>query len=326
MLQTFSDHEDMSDSPLITKRGLGKGLNALIRTPRTPPVNVTNIANPPPLPPAGFEAIKGEQILEVPLDMIVPSPFQPRKRFNEEHLQELADSIRELGLIQPLVVRPVNGKFELIAGERRWRACTKLQMEKVRVVTREARDEDVLEMAIIENVQREDLDPMEEAEAYSRLTIEFGLTQEEIAQKVGKKRATVANALRLLDLDRDVQLMVSQKHISPGHAKVLLGVKSRPEQKMLADVIIHKKLSVRDTETLVHEHIHGKASKPKKEGGGDIPSQEDAYIKFVVDKLRGRYSTNVVLNHGEKKGKIEIEYYGNDDLTRVLDLMGVKLD
>lgn len=317
----------MADStPSIPKRGLGKGLGALIKTPSTS----KGVANSPPLSEAGnappVPAVEGKQIMEVSLDQIVPSPFQPRKRFNDEHLEELAQSIKEHGLIQPLVVRPVNGKFELIAGERRWRACTKLKLEKVPIVTKEADDGDVLEMALIENLQREDLDPIEEAEAYSRLAIEFGLTQDEISKRVSKGRATVANSMRLLDLDRDVQLLVSQKHISAGHAKALLAIKNRPEQKMLADVIVRKKLNVRDTEALVQEHTQGKSSTKKTGGKESVPKEEDAYLKFVEDKLRSRYSTNVILKHGDKKGKIEIEYYGNDDLSRVLGLMGVDLD
>ncbi|MDF1752908.1 MAG: ParB/RepB/Spo0J family partition protein [Verrucomicrobiales bacterium] len=312
--------------PELPKRGLGKGLNALIRTPSS--VSITPPSHPAPSSPTpAVDPVTGEQILRVSLDQIVPSPFQPRKRFNDEHLEELAESIREHGLIQPLVVRPVNGKYELIAGERRWRACTKLQLENVPIVTRSATDKEVLEMALIENLQREDLDPIEEAEAYSRLAVEFGLKQEEIAKQVSKSRSDVSNTMRLLDLDRDVQLLVSQKHISRGHAKALLGVKNRPEQKMLADIVIRKKLTVRDTETLVQEYVHGKSTtKPKSDSDTGIPDKEDSYLKFVEDKLRGRYSTNVIINHKEKKGKIEIEYYGNEDLSRVLELMGVSLD
>ena len=322
----------MADTPSLPKRGLGKGLNALIKTPSSRS-NVTN--TPPPQEsaepgaapvPAPAPVIEGKQIMEVALDQIVPSPFQPRKRFNEENLEELANSIKEHGLIQPLVVRPVNGKFELIAGERRWRACTRLKLDKVPIVTKEADDGDVLEMALIENLQREDLDPIEEAEAYSRLAVEFGLTQDEISKRVSKGRATVANSMRLLDLDRDVQLLVSQKHISQGHAKALLAIKNRPEQKMLADIIVRKKLNVRDTEAMVQEHTQGKSSKKKTGGDSKVPNEEDNYLKFVEDKLRGRYSTNVILKHSEKKGKIEIEYYGNDDLSRVLELMGINLD
>lgn len=315
----------MADTPSLPKRGLGKGLNALIKTP----TNKSNVAPPPQaagtaVPPA--PKIEGKQILEVTLDQIVPSPFQPRKRFNEENLNELAQSIKEHGLIQPLVVRPVNGKFELIAGERRWRACTLLQLEKVPIVTKDAEDGDVLEMALIENLQREDLDPIEEAEAYNRLAVEFGLTQDEIGKRVSKGRATVANSMRLLDLDRDVQLLVSQKHISAGHAKALLAIKNRPEQKMLADIIVRKKMNVRDTEAMVQEHTHGKSSTKKSTDGGKPPEKEDKYLKFVEDKLREQFATNVVLKHGDKKGKIEIEYYGNENLSRVLEVMGVNLD
>ena len=304
----------------IPKRGLGKGLNALIKTPSTVPVNVTANHAPPPDPETG------EMVLRVSLDQIVQSPQQPRKRFNEEHLEELAQSISEVGLIQPLVVRRVGGKYELIAGERRWRACSRLNLETVPIVTREASDQQVLEIALIENLQREDLDPVEEAEAYRRLSVEYGLTHEDIAKHVSKTRSVVSNAIRLLDLDRDVQQLVSQKHISPGHAKVLLGVKSRPEQKMLADIVIRKKLNVRDTEELVHKHVHGTSKSKPAPKDDELPEQDDAYVKFIEDRLRGHYSTNVIVHHKEKKGKIEIEYYGNDDLNRVIELMGVHLD
>lgn len=313
----------MSDNPQLPKRGLGKGLNALIKTPITTPSNVTNQAGGTSIP---LQRLEGEQVLKVSLDQIVPSPFQPRKRFNEEQLGELMESIRDHGLIQPLVVRQVGNRFELIAGERRWRACSRLELSEVPVVTREASDKDVLEMALIENLQREDLDPIEEAEAYSRLAVEFGLKQDEIARQVGKKRTTVANVMRLLDLDRDVQQLVSQKHISQGHAKALLSVKSRPEQRMLADVVVRKGMSVRDTEVMVQEHVNGRSSSKSSPRDDGPPSEEDVYLKFVEDKLRSRYSTNVVLNHRDKKGKIEIEYYGNEDLSRVLELMGVNLD
>lgn len=313
-------------SEQLPKRGLGKGLNALIRTPSAVSLNAP--AQNGAAPAAPVEPISGEQVLRISIDQIVPSPLQPRKRFNEEHLGELAESIRSKGLIQPLIVRSVNGKFELIAGERRWRACKRLNLTEVPVVTKEASDQDVLEMAIIENLQREDLDPIEEADAYHKLSVEYGLKQEEIAQQVGKSRSDVSNTMRLLDLDRDVQQYVSQKHISRGHAKALLGVKNRPEQRMLADIVVKKKLTVRETEALVQEHLHG-SSTTKPKGNDDdlgIPSKDDTYLKFVEDKLRGRYSTNVVINHKDKKGKIEIEYYGNEDLSRVLELMGVNLD
>lgn len=294
---------------------LGQGLDALIRTPSSVPVSDSG--------KSVVDPATGEAIQRVALDQIVPSPFQPRKRFNEEQLAELVESIREHGVIQPLIVRKVGGKHELIAGERRWRACQQLDLDEVPVIVRRASDENALELALIENLQREDLDPMEEAEAYSRLAGEFGLTQESIAQRVGKNRATVANAIRLLDLDPAVQSLVSGKLLTTGHAKAILGIKGKREQKMIADVVIKKALTVRATEKLVSEHLNGRISTKKTSGSTRLPKQVEAYVRSIEDRLRGRFSTNISVHHGEKKGKIEIEYFGNDDLGRILDLLGV---
>lgn len=300
------------------KKGLGKGLGALIKTPSA--VSVDSPAS------GSSDPETGEAVLRVPLDRVEPSSLQPRKRFRDEQLDELVDSIREHGVIQPLIVRKMRGKkLELIAGERRWRACTRLELEEVPVIVRKASDRDVLEMALIENLQREDLDPLEEAEAYSRLAKEFSLKQEEIAQRVGKNRATVSNAIRLLDLDKEVQNLVSQRLISNGHAKAILGVKTKAEQRMLADMVVRKKLNVRDTEKLVSNHINGKSTK-KKTGGNQLSPKAETYIRQLQDQLRSRYSTNIAIKHSDKKGKIEIEYYGNEDLGRILELMGVTLD
>ncbi|MEM7698381.1 MAG: ParB/RepB/Spo0J family partition protein [Verrucomicrobiota bacterium] len=303
------------------KKGLGKGLIALIRTPSAvaveQPARSTGSAE--------ADEATGERILRVALDRVEPSSLQPRKRFADDALDELCGSIREHGVIQPLVVRPNGDRYELIAGERRWRACTRLELEEVPVILREASDRDVLEMALIENLQRENLDPLEEAEAYSRLAREFGLKQDEIAQRVGKSRASVSNAIRLLDLDEQVQSLVSQKLISSGHAKAILGVKAKAEQRLLADMVVRKKLNVRDTEKLVSDHINGAKSgkKPKAE---KLPSKAEAYVRQIQDSLRSRYATNVAIKHGDKQGKIEIEYYGNEDLGRILELMGIRMD
>lgn len=301
-----------------SKKGLGKGLNALIRTP-------DSVSVQPKPGQAEEDPGTGERVLRVPLDQVVASPFQPRKRFQEENLDELVESIREHGVIQPLIVRRVDGNHELIAGERRWRACTRLGLEEVPVILREASDRDVLEMALIENLQREDLDPLEEAHAYARLAADFGLKQDEIAQRVGKNRATVSNSIRLLDLDEQVQGLVSQRLLSSGHAKAILGIKTKAEQRLLAEMVVKKKLNVRDTEKLVTEQINGKTStkKPKK---SKMSPQAEAYIRQIQDQLRSRLSTNVAIHHGDKRGKIEIEYYGNEDLGRVLELMGISVD
>ncbi|MEC5127802.1 ParB/RepB/Spo0J family partition protein [Verrucomicrobiales bacterium BCK34] len=279
-----------------------------------------------PPPTGGGEDLEpGDRVLSVVLDKVVPSPLQPRTHFQEDQLNELVESIREHGIIQPLIVREVDGKYELIAGERRFRASTRLGLTEVPVILREASDRDVLEMALIENLQREDLDPLEEAVAYDRLAKEFGLKQEEIAQRVGKNRATVSNAIRLLDLDEQVQTMVSRGMISAGHAKAILGIKTKAEQRMVADMVVRKKMNVRDTEKLVSDQINGKST-PKKTAKPKISPQAEVYIRQIQDQLRSRYATNVAITHGDKRGKIEIEYYGNEDLGRVLELMGVSVD
>ena len=301
----------------MATKGLGKGLGALIKSPGSS----SNASL------ASAEPFDGEKVQEVTLDRIVPSPLQPRKRFNEEQLKELCDSIKEHGIIQPLIVRQVAGKLELIAGERRFRASERIQLPKVPVIVREADDGEVLEMALIENLQREDLDAIEEAEAFSRLAKEFGLKQEDIAKRVGKNRATVANSMRLLLLDKTVQSLISQKLITTGHAKAILGLKSNEEQKMVADMVVRKKLNVRATEKTVSDHLNGSQTKKKPtSGGGKISPQAEAYIRQIEDQLRSKFSTNIAVHHTDKKGKIEIEYYGNEDLGRILEVLGVSVD
>jgi ParB family chromosome partitioning protein len=298
----------------MAKPALGKGLGALINT---------RVAAPAPV-----EA-DGERIQTIPLADIVPSPLQPRTEFLPEHLNELVESIRERGIIQPLIVRKVDGKYELIAGERRWRASQIVGLTEAPAIVRKASDQEVLELALIENLQREDLNPIEEAAAYARLSREFGLTQEEISRRVGKSRASVANSMRLLDLDTDVQVMVRQGLISVGHAKVLLSLKSHEEQKLLADVIIRQSASVRTAEKLASEHLSklaGGTSSP----GGKRRSKEPAglapAILHVQNKLQQKLATRVVIQHAEKQGTISIEYYGSDDLQRLLQELGVNAD
>ena len=320
----------------MAKKGLGKGLSALISGPkRNRDAKETDGAgdgksSPQPIPGSPDAVAKavvadGDQVQHVPLARIVPSPFQPRKRFADEHLDGLVDSIREKGVVQPLIVRTRDGNdnLELIAGERRWRASRKLELETVPVIVREASDQEVLELALIENLQREDLNPIEEADAYSRLAKEFGLKQEEIAQRVGKNRATVANAMRLLDLEPSVKSLVAQAMISPGHAKAILGAKTPEEQKLLADMVMRGKLNVRATEKLVANHVAGRGGKQGGSKGTGKQRQLDPVLRSLQDRLKQRFSTNVQLQHGAKKGKIEIEYYGNDDLDRILDLLGL---
>ncbi len=276
------------------------------------------------------EVPPGERIVKVPLASITASPMQPRKHFREEQLTELMDSIREHGIIQPLTVRRVQGRLELIAGERRFRASEKLGLTEVPVIEREASDRDVLEMALIENLQREDLNPIEEAEAYSRLAREFTLRQEDIAQRVGKNRATVANAMRLLDLPPEVKSLLSQGLITTGHAKAILGLRDAALQKMIADRVVRQGLTVRATEKLIQaEQVAATGSGPGHDSAkspAGAARENSAVIQRIQSNLRHRFSTSVTVHHASKKGKIEIEYYGNDDLGRLLELLGVSAE
>src|SRR5713226_9036543 len=226
----------------MAKTGVGKGLAALIGT-RPAPVSQ--------------EVDPGESVHQVRLATIVPSPLQPRKNFAPEALQELVDSIRQHGIIQPLIVRRIDGRHELIAGERRWRAAQEVGLAEVPVIVRTASDLEVLELSLIENLQRADLNPIEEAQAYARLAGEFSMRQEDIAHKVSRSRAAVANSMRLLELHPQVQTWVAQDLLSVGHAKVLLGVKAPEEQLRFAETILRRNASVRQTERLVARQLGG---------------------------------------------------------------------
>ena len=295
----------------MAKVALGKGLGALINT---------RVASPTPA------VESGERVQRIPLDKIIPTPLQPRTVFRDEHLEELVASIREQGIIQPLIARQRGDKYELIAGERRWRAAQRVGLADAPVIVREASDQDVLELALIENLQREDLNPIEEANAFARLAKEFGLRQEDIAQKVGKSRAAVANSMRLLDLHDQVQSWLTQERISVGHAKVLLSLKSRDEQALLADVIIRRCLTVRAAEKLVAQHFAQSGTpKPTRNGAPSAPAASGLApaVQHLQNRLQQHLATHVVLHHNDKRGRIEIEYYGNDDLQRLLALLGL---
>jgi ParB family transcriptional regulator, chromosome partitioning protein len=291
----------------MAKPALGKGLGALI--------NARVVA------PAPREEL-GERIESLPLDLITPSPLQPRQEFRNEHLQELVESIRERGIIQPLIVRKVDDKYELIAGERRWRAARELQLAEAPAIVRTASDREVLELALIENLQREDLNPIEEAGAYERLHRDFGLTQEEISKRVGKSRASVANAMRLLDLDSGAQALLKQGRLSVGHAKVLLSLKSHEEQRLLMDVIVRQGASVRVAEKLAAQQLVRLGRPFSKRTSADEPTLSPA-IQNLQNLLTRRLATRVVIHHAEKRGSISIEYYGTDDLHRIISELGV---
>jgi len=296
----------------MAKVALGKGLGALIATRPA-----SAIVSPTPA------VESGERVQMIGIGQIFPTPLQPRTDFREEVLQELVDSIREHGIIQPLIARKRGDKFELIAGERRWRAAQRVGLAEAPVIVREASDQDVLELALIENLQREDLNPIEEARAFARLAREFHLRQEDIAQKVGKSRPAIANSMRLLDLHEQVQSFLTQGRVSVGHAKVLLSLKSHDEQFLLAQEIIRRSLTVRAAEKLVANHFARNGVVKPKRGLNPTPASLAPALQHLQNRLQQRLATHVQFHHGEKRGRIEIEYYGNDDLQRVLGLLGV---
>jgi ParB family chromosome partitioning protein len=300
----------------MAKSGLGKGLDALIGV--RPAVERVDVD-------------PREKIHQITLASIVPSSLQPRKDFAHEALQELIDSIRQHGIIQPLIVRlapasvaaatgQAGNRFELIAGERRWRAAQEVGLTQVPVIMRSASDLEVLELSLIENLQRADLNPIEEAQGYARLAGEFGMRQEDIALKVGRSRAAVANSMRLLDLHPQVQNWLIQNLLSVGHAKVLLGLKATEEQLVVAETVLRRSATVRATERLVARQLGISRSRRKRAGELTVTS---AAIEELQNRLQQHLGTHVTLHHGEKRGRIEIEYYGNDDLQRIVTALGL---
>lgn len=292
----------------MARTGLGKGLGALIGTP-----SVATRAD------AGES---GERVHQIDLANIVPSALQPRKDFAREALQELIDSIRQHGIIQPLIVRKAGARFELIAGERRWRAAQEIGLTDVPVIIRSASDLEVLELSLIENLQRADLNPIEEAQGYARLANEFGMRQEDIALKVGRSRAAVANALRLLDLHAQVQVWLAQDLLSVGHAKVLLALKAPEEQLLAAETVLRRNATVRATERLV-ARLLGIGRRRKSRRGGTEPAVMTRAVEDLQNRLQEHLATHVTIHHGDKRGRIEIEYYGNDDLQRIVTALGL---
>ena len=303
----------------MQKKALGRGLDALIGGGiATTPVAVQTAPVMTPAVPAAAAAGAGLQ--QVGINLIERNRFQPRTEFNPEHLQELAASIRQRGVMQPLTVRPrEGGKFELIAGERRWRAAREAGLTTVPVIVRAATDEESLEIALIENLQREDLNPVEEARAYDQLATVFKLTQEKIAEKVGRSRAAVANALRLLALPAEVLAWIGNGQLSVGHAKVILGLSIAEEQRLVAERVLKRGLTVRDTELLV-EQLKKTVTPGTRTAAGAVKTSD---ILALEERWQQKLGTAVSVRHGKKKGRIEIVYYGNDDLARLLEIFGI---
>jgi ParB family chromosome partitioning protein len=311
----------------MAKQALGRGLGALMGgvsgATKTPAVS--SAPAPPASTPVPANPPAGEQVERIPVAQIRPCALQPRKDFSESALQELAASIREQGIIQPLVVRRSDDAYELIAGERCWRAAKLAGLEVVPVLVREANDRKVLEMALIENLQRENLNPIEEALGYQKLIKDFSLTQEEAASKVGKNRVTVANLLRLLQLHPDIQAYVRLGQLTFGHARAILGINHHDSQKHLAEEVIRDGLSVRETEDLVSRR--GQVSPAHSNGSPKKASfAPDAHISSLQNKLQERFGTKVLVRYRKGKGAVEVRFFNDDDLERVLDIFGVKID
>jgi ParB family chromosome partitioning protein len=293
----------------MARSGLGKGLGALI--------------GPPSAVAAAETTDSGERVHQINLASIVPSALQPRKDFGREALQELIDSIRQHGIIQPLIVRQAGARFELIAGERRWRAAQEIGLATVPAIIRTANDLEVLELSLIENLQRADLNPIEEAQGYARLSNEFGMRQEDIALKVGRSRAAVANALRLLDLHPQVQVWLSQNLLSVGHAKVLLALKAPEEQLLAAETVLRRNSTVRSTERMVARLLGIGRPRRRLRRMAAEPDTVATAVGDLQNRLQQHLATHVTIHHGDKRGRIEIEYYGTDDLQRIVSALGL---
>ena len=298
----------------MAARGLGKGLDSLIP-------NAVGEAKVKKETKEAVKEEKGGQETIVKITMVEPNRKQPRKNFDEDALQELSDSIKQFGLIQPILVQDRKDHYEIIAGERRWRAAKMAGLKEVPVIIRNYSEREIMEISLIENIQREDLNPIEEAQAYKRLLEEFHLKQDEVAERVSKSRAAVTNSMRLLKLTDEVQQMLIDDMISTGHARALLAIENPEEQYTVAQKIFDEKLSVRDVEKLV-KNLH-KPAKPAKKSADD-KTMEAIYLD-IEEKLKQRLSTKVtVTSKGEGAGKIEIEFYNHEDLDRLMDLMGNK--
>jgi ParB family chromosome partitioning protein len=316
----------------MARPALGRGLGALLggNPVLTQPAPTPGVVSPAPAPaPVAIAAAvidTRERVQRVPLDRIRPCPLQPRKDFSPEALRELADSIREQGIVQPLIVRERDSYFELIAGERRWRAAQLLQLPEAPIIVRQADDRAVLELALIENLQRENLNAIEEAHGYAQLAEQFQLTQEEISGKVGKSRAVVANALRLLKLPPPIQSFIREGRLSVGHAKVILGLTNEKDQKLVAERVIKEGLNVRQTEGLLAK-LQKRALRPAAARPETVAAPAgDPHVALLEDRLREVFATKVQLHYAEGKGTVEISFFSDKDLERILQILGVNAD
>jgi ParB family transcriptional regulator, chromosome partitioning protein len=299
----------MADKP----RRLGRGLEALIGAASAPP-HV-------PTPTVSAATVPESPLRQIALDRIRPNPFQPRKEFREEDLTQLQSSLAATGLLQPITVRQAGDHFELIAGERRLRAATRLGWTEIPAIVKDYDDKALLTLALVENLQRADLNPIEEAEGYSRLVSEFDLTQQEVATIVGKDRSTVANSLRLLNLPAAIRAMVQESRLTVGHARALLAITSERVMVDLAREAVAKNLSVRDVERRVKQATTS-TRPPSTKAAGTTDSARSAEIRRVTERLRRRLQTDVAVDIDEKdRGQLRITFYSADDLNRLIELI-----
>ncbi len=298
----------MAEKKAKAKKGLGRGIDALFGD--VEPISVVQ-------PKAAEEkTADGQGVLRLKIRDIEPNPDQPRKVFDKEKLQALADSISEHGLIQPVLVKKTdNGMHIIIAGERRWRAAKLAGLTEIPCILGEYSEREVMELALIENLQREDLNPIEEAEGYRRLMEVFALTQEEVAKRVGKSRSAVANSVRLINLSDKLKSMVSSGELSQGHARALLPLEKEADRLALAEKIIKEDLNVRQAENAVSAILKAKGEKPARK---PADKNIENYFKNLAEDLSSRLETKVSIKYGKKRGKIEIEYYNTADLENIL--------
>lgn len=275
-------------------KGLGKGINALF----------TNV-----------DAAKEESVQEISLRELRPNPYQPRKVFEPEAIEELKESIKEHGILQPIIARKSIKGYEIVVGERRFRAAKAAKLDKVPVVVRELTDKQMMELAVLENLQREDLSPIEEGNAYQLLMDKLDLTQEQLAKRLGKSRPHIANHIRLLSLPPQIQQLIIDDKITMGHGRALLGLRKKEKLQAVVEKIIKESLNVRQLEKLIHELNENVSRETKK------PEKKDVFIKEQETLLRERFGTNVSIKQSKKKGKIEFEFFSQDDLNRILELL-----
>lgn len=291
------------------KNGLGKGLDTLIQP---------KIKTDTPKTDTSKEQIGDATMIDI--NKVEPNRDQPRKKFDEDALVELSESLKQFGVLQPLLVQEREGYYEIIAGERRWRAAKMAGIKEVPVIVKKLTEQEILEISLIENIQREDLNPIEEALTYKRLLTEFNLKQDELAERVSKSRTAVTNALRLLKLNEKVQQMIIDEMLTTGHARAILGIEDPEKQYSIAQKVFDEKLSVRDTEKLIKNIQNEK--KPVREQKDVIDPQMDAVYKDLETQMKEILGTKVIINYkNSEKGKLEIEYYSKDELDRIIDLI-----